>query len=308
MKYEIILGILFDLLSKKVVNAKYLSEKYEVSTRSIYRYIEVLDGAGVPIYTIRGNQGGFSIVDSYKLSSYFFTKEELEKVIGTLEGIVQGVPNKTLTKVIDKLKSNLKYSADDLLLKSGNLIIDAGPWGNAVGYKTKLAVVQKAIDENLVLDIKYHDRDGIITDRKIHPHVIVFKQGLWYVYAYCNLRNRFRFFKIGRIEQAKITEEKFQRKNLTKEEIPLNFFDNAINTENVVLEIDRKYLSDVEEWLGIENVKQINGKFIADVNLPYDGGLVSKIMSFADGVTVIAPEKLVDEIKTYSEKILKKYR
>ncbi len=308
MKYEIIMGILFDLLSKKVVNAKYLADKYEVSTRSIYRYIEVLDGAGVPIYTTRGNQGGFSIVDSYRLSAYFLTKPELEQTISALYGIVQGVPNKTLNQVIDKLKSNLKNSSDDLLLKSGNLIIDAGPWGNAVGYKAKLAVVQKGIDNNLVLEIKYHDRDGQTTDRKIHPHVVVFKQGLWYVYAYCVLRKKFRFFKIGRIEQAIITNEKFERKCITQDDMPLNFWENAINTENVILEINKKYLSDVEEWLGIENVKMINGKYIADVTLPYDGGLVSKIMSFGDGVTVIAPQILIDEIKTHSAKILNKYK
>jgi predicted DNA-binding transcriptional regulator YafY len=307
MKFEIIVRILFDLLSKKVVNAKYLSDKYEVSTRSIYRYISVLEDAGVPIYTIRGNQGGFSIVDSYRLSCYFLTKPELEQTIGALNGIINGVPNKTLSQVIDKLKSNLKNTTDDLLLKTGNLIIDAGPWGNAIGYKNKLAVVQKALDSNLVLNITYHDRDGEITDRNIYPHVIVFKQGLWYVYAYCCLRKKFRFFKLGRIEKAIITDQIFERKNITKDDMPLNFWENATNTENVILEINKKYLSDVEEWLGIENVKSVNGKFIADVTLPYDGGLVSKIMSFGDGVTVISPEKLVNEIKTHSQKILAKY-
>ena len=193
------------------------------------------------------------------------------------------------------------------MLKSGNLIIDAGPWGNAVGYKNKLAVVQKAIDNNLILDIKYHDRDGDVTDRRIYPHVIVFKQGLWYVYAYCCLRNRFRFFKIGRIEQVIISDQKFERKNVTIDDIPLNFWENATNTENIVFEVDKKYLSDVEEWLGIENVKPFNGKFIADVTIPYDGGLLSKIMSFGDGVTVIAPEKLKNDIKSHSQKILAKY-
>ena len=64
MKYEIMIGILIQLLGKKCVSAKYLAEKFGVSVRSIYRYIDAIDAAGVPIYTVRGNNGGFSIVDT----------------------------------------------------------------------------------------------------------------------------------------------------------------------------------------------------------------------------------------------------
>ena len=79
MKYELMLSILFELLSKRTVKASYLASKYEVSVRSIYRYISSLEMAGVPIYTVRGYNGGFSIIDSYKLSSTFLTKAEYEQ-------------------------------------------------------------------------------------------------------------------------------------------------------------------------------------------------------------------------------------
>ena len=81
MKYEIIIGILFELLSKKCVKAGYLADKFEVSVRSIHRYISCLEMAGVPIYTIRGNQGGFAIVDTYRLSATFMTMKEFDQVI-----------------------------------------------------------------------------------------------------------------------------------------------------------------------------------------------------------------------------------
>ena len=83
MKLEIIIDILFDLLSKKSVTALYLSQKYGVSTRSIYRYIACLENAGVPIYTTRGKYGGFSIIDTYRLSATFMT------VAADLFGIVE---------------------------------------------------------------------------------------------------------------------------------------------------------------------------------------------------------------------------
>ena len=309
MKYEIMLKILFELMSKKCVKASYLADKFEVSVRSIHRYINCLEMAGIPIYTIRGNNGGFAIIDTFKFSSTFMTEKEFEQTINALCAITESVPNKELESVINKLKSVVRNEYSEYKIKSGNLIIDAGPWGDAVGYKTKLNVLQQCIENNTKLLIKYHDRNGEISDRVIEPHVIVFKQGLWYVFAYCNLRNDFRFFKTGRIEHATILSEKFTRRDISPSDLPLNFWQNGqIETEDIILEIDKKCLSDVEEWLGIENIKGKNNKFIAEVKLPYDNGLISKIMSYGNGIKVLAPEKLYNEIKKFALDIINEYK
>lgn len=307
MKYEIMLKILFELMAKKCVKASYLAEKYEVSIRSIHRYINCLELAGVPIYTIRGSNGGFAIVDTYKFSSTFMTVKEFEQTINALTAINEGVSNNTLDTVINKLKSTAKNEFSGFDVKSGNLIIDAGPWGDAVGYKSKLSIIQKSIEDCKLLAIKYHDRNGDVTERTIEPHVIVFKQGLWYVYAYCNMRKDFRFFKTGRIEYANICNEKFTRREISKDELPLNFWHSQVQTTDVTLEIDKKYLSDIEEWLGIENIQTINGKYIAEVKLPFDNGLVSKIMSYGSGIKVLQPAELKDSIKKCADEILKNY-
>ena len=307
MKYEIMLKILFELLSKKTVKASYLADKYEVSIRSIHRYIQCLEFAGVPIYTTRGNNGGFSVVDTFRLPSTFMTKTEFDQVINALSGIIEGIPNKHIENVINKLKSNIRNEYSNLNIQSGSLVIDAGPWGDSVGYKSKLLVIQKSIDGCKKLLINYHDRNGEVTSRIIEPHVIVFKQGLWYVYAFCHLRNEFRFFKTGRIEHATLLDEEFVMQKLSNKDIPLEFWDNSKLTKNVVLEIDKKCLSDVEEWLGIENVKEINGKHIASVNLPFDEGLVTKIMGFGDGIKVLEPTELKLKIKDVCLSIINNY-
>lgn len=307
MKFEIMLRILFELLSKKCIKAQYLADKYEVSVRSIHRYINALEMAGVPIYTLRGNQGGFAIIDTYKLSSTFMTVSEFEQVINALSAITEGVPNKELTNVISKLKATIKNEYSGFDIKGGNLIIDAGPWGETNGYKSKLLIIQKSIDECKKLKITYHDRNGDITDRVIEPHIILFKQGLWYVFAYCNLRREFRFFKTGRIEHANLLNEQFIRQDLSKMELPLNFWHNNVETEDVLLEVDKKCLSEVEEWLGIENIKKINGKYIADVKLPFDNGLVTKIMGYGNGIKVISPPQLKKSVKNCAKEILANY-
>ena len=199
-----------------------------------------MEMAGVPIYTLRGNSGGFAIVDTYRFSSTFMTQKEFELTINTLTAITENVPNNNLSNVINKLKSVIKNEYSNYTLESGNLIIDAGPWGDTVGYKAKLNVVQKAIETNSELKIKYHDRNGEITQRVIEPHVIVLKQGLWYVFAYCQLRKDFRFFKTGRIESAIITDTKFKRRNLPDKELPINFMQENVLAKDVMLETLKK--------------------------------------------------------------------
>lgn len=307
MKFELMIKILFELLSNKSVKANYLANKYRVSVRSIYRYISELELAGVPVYTNRGREGGFSIMDTFKLSSTFLTKEEFNNTIDVLTAIAESVPNKNIENVINKLKSCVKNDYSGFNISSGNLIIDAGPWGDTVGYKAKLQIIQKAMEEKKQLHIKYHDRNASPSERIINPHTIVFKQGLWYVFAYCNLRNEFRFFKTGRIEHAKLLDTSFIRQDVSKMDLPLNFWENSVVAEKVVMEIDKKVLSDVEEWLGIENVKEENGKFFASAMLPYDNGLVSKIISFGSGIKIVSPAKLKDEVKEVATEIYNKY-
>jgi predicted DNA-binding transcriptional regulator YafY len=308
MKFEVMLRILFELMSKKCVKAKYLADKFEVSVRSIHRYISTLEMAGVPIYTLRGNQGGFAIVDTYKFSSTFMTVKEFEQTIGALSAITKEVPNKDLTNVINKLKATVKNEYCGFDVKGGNLIIDAGPWGDTVGYKAKLVLIQKSIEECRKMFILYHDRNGDLSERIIEPHVIVFKQGIWYVFAYCNLRKEFRFFKTGRIEKANLLDEKFDRQDIKDMDLPLDFWHNSVECIDVVLEIDKKCLSDVEEWLGIENVEKINGKFIASVKLPNDNGLITKIMSYGNGIKVVSPKSVQNAIKSCAEDIISNYK
>ena len=298
MKYEIMMGILFDLLAKRTVKANYLAEKYQVSVRSIYRYIMELELAGVPLYTVKGYNGGISIVDSYRFSTSFFTKSEFEAIINTLSAIESSVPNKNLSSAINKMKSTIKYNySTGFDLKTGNLIIDAGPWGNTDAYKTKLAILQNAIENDKKLSITYHDRNGEITNRIIHPYLIMFKQGLWYTYAFCELRNDFRIFRTGRIEHVNVLTEKFERQQIDQEQLPIDFWNNSKVSSDVEMIIDKSVVSDVEEWLGIENVAFVNNQYHANVSLPIDDGLISKIMSYGSGIKVVSPKELKLKLK-----------
>ena len=106
-----------------------------------------------------------------------------------------------------------------------------------------------------MIEINYLDRNGEKSVRLIEPHNIVLKQGLWYVFAYCNLRNEFRLFKIGRIEKLTLLKETFEKRPIP-EILPFENWYLADNTELVEFEVDEKVAPDVEEWLGVNNVKK----------------------------------------------------
>ncbi len=307
MKNEITIAILFDLLSKKTVKASYLAKKYEISVRTVHRYVATLEGAGVPIYSTRGRDGGFSIVDTYRFPATFMTVNEYEKTIDALTAVAGSFPDKDLSSAINKLKSSVKNEYSGFDVKAGNLIIDAGPWGDAVGYKSKLKLIQKSIEERKKLSVRYHDRNGNVSERVIRPHVIVFKQGLWYVFAYCELRKDFRFFKTGRIESATLLNDVFIRQDLSKMDLPLDFWHNSVKAERVEMLVEPSVLSDVEEWLGIENVEKTGDKFYARAALPFDDGLVTKIMSFGGGIKVLSPKELKFKIIEKTRELLKIY-
>ncbi len=296
MKYQMMLKILFLLLSRKKVSAKYIADRYEISIRSVYRYIDELSLANVPIYNERGRNGGYSISENYKIPASFLSSEESEKIISTLLEINKELGSDVLASAIEKLGSIAKISSETPTINFGNLIIDGSAWGVSDAYGETLKILQKAIEEKTLLSICYIDRDGESTERIIEPHVLALKQGLWYVYAYCRLRDTFRLFKVGRIEKIKSINENFSRRELNDLKLVFEkWYDEP--DEDIDFIIDKSVKPDVEEWLGVDKVHvSPSGKITATAKLPIDDYLTAKILSFGSKVKVESPKKLKDAV------------
>ncbi|MBR2322508.1 MAG: YafY family transcriptional regulator [Clostridia bacterium] len=292
MKYQMMLKILFLLLARRKVSAKYIADKYEISLRTVYRYIDELSLSDVPIYNIRGRNGGYAISDSYKIPANFLTEEESEKVIQTLSELNNELGSSVLDTAIQKIGSISKQNENDLHISFGNLVIDGSGWGTGDVYGETIKIIQRAIEESETLLISYRDRDGEPSSRTIEPHTLILKQGLWYVYAYCRLRNSFRLFKVGRIDKIMILDEKFNKRQTEDIKAVLSkFYDDT--PEDIDLLIDECIRPDVEEWLGVNKISvSQSGKITASVKLPISDYLTAKILSFGSKIKVLSPEKL----------------
>ena len=266
MKFQVMVKILFRLLKVRKVSAATLARENGVSERSIYRYVEELIVSGVPLDIIRGRNGGIFLPDTYRLPENFLQRR-LAASVNALSALYEQLPTEPVKSALEKLGMQQKSGSRDLSV-SGNILVDSGTWGDAYDFSDKLQVFENAIENCLCLDMLYTDRSGQQTRRTVEPHLLVYKQNIWYVYAWCRTRNDFRLFRIGRIRSARNTGETFTKREFDKNNLPLKF--NFANTELIQLRlsVSEKALPDLEEWLGMDNIREENGCFYASATLP----------------------------------------
>lgn len=307
MKFVILLDIFFELLAKRKVTATYLAQKHEISVRTVYRYVDILS-LSLPITVKQGRNGGICISDSYKLPRGFMTKEEYESAIEALSAMYSQLPEERFLTAQRKLSAQVKAETRDVSLTGelGSILVDSSSWGDS-RFTDKIRFIEECIREKSVVEIDYHSRIGESSHRKIEPHVLVFKRGIWYVYAYCQKQSAFRLFRLGRIFSSILTGECFEKRAFKKEEIPLNFWSDEVESVEVVLEILPHAFADAQDWLGVENLKKRGELWYANVTLPNDSNLVKQIVALGDGVKVKSPESLKGAVKDYVEKILESY-
>ena len=308
MKYGILLEMLFDLLEKRTVTAQAFADKFEISVRTVYRYVDELSCV-LPIQVMRGRNGGICISDSYKLPKGFMTKEEYESAIEALEVMYSQLPESRFLDSKRKLSSQLKSETRDLAHSGevGTILIDGGTWGDSALFSEKMRLFEECIKERIVLEIEYHSRGGEKTLRKIEPHVLVFKQNVWYAYSFCHLKREFRLFRLGRVHSAIKTDERFFKRPFERADIPLNFWTDEAQAIEARFEVTDEAFANVQDWLGGEHLYQSNGKWQASVRLPDGEGLVLKILSMGAGVKVLYPEELKQRVKETAEAIAKQY-
>ncbi len=297
-----IIGILMLLLSRKRLTAKEIADRYGICTRSVYRYIDELNVCGVPIDISRGRYGGIHIADTFRLPTGYFTREEYSSTVNALQAMASQVTDESIISALEKLQRQRKSEKRELTV-CGNILVDGGSWGDSRKFSEKMRVCESAVNECKSLTVDYISREGEHSKRIIDPHLLIFKQNVWYVYAFCHTKQTFRTFKIGRIKSASFTGNTFARREFTRDEIDLDFYYSAENLTDVTLEIEKNSLADVEEWLGIDNIEPRGQTFIAEATLPDDGGLVNKILGFGGAVKVIDPPELKEKVTAAAKKI-----
>ena len=205
------LRMLAILRSRKKVTRKELAEELEVDIRQITRYKEDLEYAGVTITEIKGRYGGFILENKDYLFNLELSDNEnlsLSKTKDFLKG--QGLHfYNDLSSAVEKIKAiNPKdntYNSEDIYNKG--IKIKA----NQQEESEKWLIINDGIINNRKIKIKYMDSSGNITERIIHPYGLYTYYGAKYFIGKCEERNALRQFKLVRIKDINLLEDKFKK-------------------------------------------------------------------------------------------------
>lgn len=292
MKLERILAILVMILERKVL-ASELAEKFEVSTRTIYRDMETLLYAGFPVVSLPGKNGGFTMLDTYKLATFTFSEAEKQILLEALEARSEFMLNdsqETLREKITLLQTE-KPASNHIFFDSATQHrrqIEAE-------VKRKIAYIQKAFTTNKQLEISYIAMDGTETEREISPQKLNLMDGSWYLEAYCHKRAAMRHFKVTRITALKgidkaimeIAETKYQPGEM----------------ERIVLEFPKNQLGKLLDYFLWEEM-EIEEDFVR-VTFLYDleRQIIPFLLMFGSAVKIIEPASLQKDYKAEVEKL-----
>jgi len=308
MQFSVILGILLTILNNRQKTTRQeLAEKFELAPRTISRYLTVIETAGVPIEYLTGRNGGIALPDTYKLDRSFFSKEELKRLHTCVAGLQSGFDDGMNRLLLDKI-GNMAQNKDDekYLLKSDTLVVDTGNWTNPQLYRNKIETINKAIASELSLRVEYIDRHEYRSERKVDPYSLVLKEGVWYLYGWCHLRRDFRLLKLSRIRSMTISTAHFVRKAGNAYE-KLNEAFGSSDLMDLEIEFSSTVLGEVEEWLGIDAIKDTGKAYRARAEVYGGNILVKKLLSFGSSVKVLSPAALQEELMVECKRVVESY-
>ena len=220
MKVDRLVSIIMILLDKKRIGAQELADMFEVSLRTIYRDIDTINMAGIPVYGVSGVGGGFEIMQNYKIDSKVFSTADLSTILMGLTSLSNMIQGSELVNALAKVKSFMPADrAKDIELKANQINIDLSPWMGNRNIQPYLEMIKTALQESKLLSFDYTDRYGNKTARTAEPYQLVLKGSHWYWQGYCHKRNDFRLFKLSRISNLQIQEEIFTPRDYQKPQL-----------------------------------------------------------------------------------------
>lgn len=298
MKVDRLVSIIMILLKRERVGAQELADMFEVSLRTIYRDIEAINMAGIPIYSRAGVGGGFGILPEYKVDKQVFSKDDLSALLmglTNLSGMVQG---EDFIHTLAKVKSFIPADhARDIEIKANQICIDLNPWMGNGSIKQSLEIVKNALQENKLIFFTYMDGHGNKTERIVEPYQLVLKSNHWYVQGYCRSKNDYRLFRLSRMTDLQMLQETYTPRDYEKPILDFEPILEMLQTD-IKIRIHKSVLDRVLEFCTYDRVTP-DGEEYYLVNYPFieRDYYYDMLLSFGDKCECLEPVRVREEIK-----------
>lgn len=308
MRTDRLLGILMILAHTPKITAQELADRFEVSKRTIFRDLQVLSQAGLPITAYPGAGGGVAVLEGYTIDEQVLTDKDRVKLFMALQGLYSIDQDASLTELLAKL---VPFKEAAVFAQSDRLI-DLSSWFSDSLTQEKAQALHQAVCAQKCVRLDYIARSGR-AERIIEPHKLVFKQSYWYLYAYCRQREAFRLFRLDRIACYELLEELFQPRPLEE----ICFADQAQAQETlftakeaeglweVILAYDPREafaLTDKIDAAFLKEDDQGNGEIrFYTSDLSWTAG---ELLGLLDKVQILAPPELKAAIQNRLERMI----
>ena len=284
------------LLNKKNVTAKELAEHFEVSIRTVYRDIETLTFAGIPVYSSRGKNGGIRLLENYVLNKTLISQDEQNEILYALQSL-KAASYPEVEEILEKMSLIFNKSSDNWIE------IDFSRYG--AEDSTLFENIKKAILNKKTVNFTYHNTKGEKSRRTADPLKIWFKEKAWYLFAYCHEKKSIRQFKINRIKGLTLTEEHFDK---SMEDFEINDEKEAVKRVKVIAEIDKSQAYRVYDEFSEENINKMkNGNFEVIMENPESEWVYGYLLSFGEYLKVKEPERIKKILSDKIEKMRENY-
>lgn len=284
MQIERLVQMVFYIANRGRVTAKELANYFNVSTRTIYRDVNTLSLAGIPIISIKGTGGGISLIDGYTIDKSILSKEEQQNIYLGLQ-MLQATKYPNAEDAINKIGAIFRN-----VLEPNWLEIDLSYWGSDEKQKVSISELWYAIINKHIIQFDYFNSELEQSKRTIEPLRLVFKSHAWYIVGYCQDKQEIRIFRMSRMKHIQVMPDIFER------ELPQDYMltDDYKEPDNIPV-FKLKFNPEIAVRLYDEfQENQVSlcedGSYMVTIRYPLSNWTFNRLLSFGKYVEVIEPE------------------
>ncbi|GIO34401.1 MULTISPECIES: helix-turn-helix transcriptional regulator [Paenibacillus] len=300
-KVERLISIIMILLKKDVVSTKEFAQLFNVSKRTILRDMETLSLSNIPIYAVNGVNGGYGIMDEYKVDKRLLSSADLENILTALGGLEQILISEEVEVTIKKIEAMVSP-----LTPKGSIQLSFYDWEGRSEIRQTLKKCQEAILARRFISFDYIDKNGVITNRMVEPYQLHFSETSWYLKGFCLHRMRYRTFKLSRMDHLQLDEKTFSPRDDSLEQEQ----DASYQPELVAVKalISPNIKDHFIERYGRKSIENYNSEFfLATIHVPQNSIGFQFLAGFGTNLKIVAPRTYVEDFRNYLNQMMEKY-
>ncbi|EGG31909.1 helix-turn-helix transcriptional regulator [Paenibacillus sp. HGF5] len=311
MKIDRLLAITVLLLNRGRLSAKELADRFEVSSKTIYRDMDTLCQAGIPIVAHQGITGGFEIMEHYMIDKYWLSAEEMSTLVTAVKGLSSALEDPQMGVLLEKVKALLRRVEQGLgdEYRKEPVVMDFQPWGQRQGLKSAVGLLKQAIHDKRRVQMEYIDHQGHAERRTIEPASLILKGNIWYVQAFCLERQDHRIFRLSRMQHIEILHQTSETRMIpSMERLEWDSsWSGALERETVLL-FEAAARQRVADMFPPEQVTvNPDGSLRVQALYKLDEWFYGMILSFGNQVLVEQPGEAAEEVKRRARLIMQRY-